>query len=1153
MKQSHFRLSFLLFFGIVFPWNLLFAGQGDFAPTRSGITSTQYPNGLDYNEFNLFTDDSALANSRRGLHGTDKSAHLDERDFVAASKGECNNTIRACVAGGARYEHSLNGLNAGDMFNVHVYMHNNAEQGAGFVATGTKVKLDWSDLSSTGKIKATISADNTHTKVIHDFVDIGFVRDNLSIQLPNNEQATTGIFNIGNVNGSYGGVADLIVNFKVVEQLLPGIDIIKQSNPQPSTQVKIGDEIRYMLNVKNTGNQKLHSVTAFDSIPEGTEYISSTENGDIVNNTLSWSHFSLEPNESIQKTFVVRVTSQPSRNQICNQAFVEGSQVSAESNQVCHPVSTSSASISIAKNSVPSPNSQVKVGDEIEYSLIVANTSNVDAPRVLVADRLPTYLEYVSGAKYADSTRTVSFASFALKAGESTEKTFIVKVLSRPSSGEVCNTGIATLADVGVNEIPSNQVCHPISTEPGTEECGDGEIQDPEECDDGNTNNNDYCIIDLEKNYLCHVAKCGDGYIWNQNGGTEECDDGTQCADGTSCTLDTECEGIGDGVCATRDGDGCSHACTDEGGTGGGGGGGGSGSGITRATIGVCGKGQQNQNTCKTIRIKEDVDDPAWQRYKNCIKHFPNLDEFNICEASWMEHSLNDCLENLSSLDAQEMCARMWFAQKYPNQKLCGQTIPSQNVPPYYHYPIEVPIIGDLNISQGLIDFQCADEVVEESTDVCIAPCGSCVQITPTLTKEIIGNTTVSREDTVLYQINGTLMNTTQNHGIVEFLGGKLVIVDTVVSSESGGTWNRSGIAIDSVSQANGWSWSEDAGAFTKRLTAQEIKKLNNSKSIDFSFQYTMDVGLAAKTDVYKLKNVAFARAIITYKVKKFDAMGNPSWEQKNNQFCQNYGANDPATDGNSATVTIIRPFIESKSGSNIGLDFSSDMEHLFGDKSKITEGTNTSGRIFEGEGGFFGKNTDAVLEKINNFEGLGDFVNVNRNNFFTNLKNNSKTSSEKFFKIEFETTPNNSGIYFTNKSITLGGNLSAGGMGKTFIIESGDVTISKDFSISNGFAAFIIRNGDLIIAPNVENIDGIFIVEKGKIRSKNISKKQLNISGGFMGDAADLLDKRRFIGNNPDDTLEPSIRILFDLRVLTQTPPALEQFLGQNWRQEVE
>jgi len=44
----------------------------------------------------------------------------------------------------------------------------------------------------------------------------------------------------------------------------------------------------------------------------------------------------------------------------------------------------------------------------------------------------------------------------------------------------------------------------------------------------------------------------------------ETCDDGKHCADRTDCTDNDGCNGIGDGLCKPRSGDGCSEACIDE-------------------------------------------------------------------------------------------------------------------------------------------------------------------------------------------------------------------------------------------------------------------------------------------------------------------------------------------------------------------------------------------------------------------------------------------------------------------------------------------------------------------------------------------------------------------------------------------------------------
>jgi cysteine-rich repeat protein len=96
--------------------------------------------------------------------------------------------------------------------------------------------------------------------------------------------------------------------------------------------------------------------------------------------------------------------------------------------------------------------------------------------------------------------------------------------------------------------------------------CGDGVVQAPEQCDDGNTKNGDGCEDDCTKTPM---AGCGNGI----KEGTEQCDDGnTVNGDGceSDCTLTappTCGNGIREGVEQCDDGnktagDGCENNCT---------------------------------------------------------------------------------------------------------------------------------------------------------------------------------------------------------------------------------------------------------------------------------------------------------------------------------------------------------------------------------------------------------------------------------------------------------------------------------------------------------------------------------------------------------------------------------------------------------------
>ena len=78
--------------------------------------------------------------------------------------------------------------------------------------------------------------------------------------------------------------------------------------------------------------------------------------------------------------------------------------------------------------------------------------------------------------------------------------------------------------------------------------CGDGKLDEGEECDDGNQDNSDDCLKATE--HLCKLAVCGDGYVHQ---GVEQCDSGTDLkspeqAKIGECTVNCELAYCGDGI-----------------------------------------------------------------------------------------------------------------------------------------------------------------------------------------------------------------------------------------------------------------------------------------------------------------------------------------------------------------------------------------------------------------------------------------------------------------------------------------------------------------------------------------------------------------------------------------------------------------------------
>jgi cysteine-rich repeat protein len=118
--------------------------------------------------------------------------------------------------------------------------------------------------------------------------------------------------------------------------------------------------------------------------------------------------------------------------------------------------------------------------------------------------------------------------------------------------GEECDDGNA----VDTDSCPSSCV---------NAACGDSFVQNGvEECDDGNNIDEDACTN------VCENAECGDGILFTQAGGVEECDDGNN-NDTDSCPSTCENAVCGDGFVQSgvegcddsnqNNNDGCTNVC----------------------------------------------------------------------------------------------------------------------------------------------------------------------------------------------------------------------------------------------------------------------------------------------------------------------------------------------------------------------------------------------------------------------------------------------------------------------------------------------------------------------------------------------------------------------------------------------------------------
>ena len=585
-----------------------------------------------------------------------------------------------------------------------------------------------------------------------------------------------------------------------------------------------------------------------------------------------------------------------------------------------------------------------------------------------------------------------------------------------------------------------------------------------------------------------------------------------------------------------------------------GGGGGGGGSAPTQLQIGLC--------------SYISADDPLsrWQ----CRPSAPQEPTALYTDPYWNEYQTCKNKTYKNNTNAEQICLQQWAEL---HGSICGPTAGTGNI--LIPYPGNVSTEAFNTDYKNQIAHQC-DPFSKMEKLLRNACANGSLQMDAFIEKKIPDASRIARGENVDYEINVALKNhSAQNIHILQTPNTKIKVYDFTIPSDSGNLWYRDEITNQSrewtMTSPDGQTWTAsrnpdqlDGGVlFERPFTSKEIYDLqNNNRELKLRpLDYQMGADIFENQDIAKLDNMAFAVAQFQYEIETIDPTGQikksgPYFfeqpiSQKEKNICDELKSVSSVGDMQSlsdANIEVIRPYLETKGGGNLGLNINDANNHVFGNKEVITgvaRNKNSSGKIFEQQNGRFGGET-------NDFQKIGNLNNneqISQDQFFKTLENNAKNTEEKI-GITWNTTPDNAGIYFTKGDITIN-NANDITQSATFVIE-GNLTITGNFILpKNVFVAFIMKNGNLIIDKNVDQIQGIFITENGEILSDGDSEKQLILSGGMMGDARDLIGSRHYIGTA--NNLEPSIKIIFDARLLDNTPPAMEQFLGKNWKQSAE
>ncbi len=252
-------------------------------------------------------------------------------------------------------------------------------------------------------------------------------------------------------------------NFDLSIQITDGLDTI---NP--------GETMVYTLSVANVGNIVANNVLVKATIPANTTVVagSISNGGSVQGSFVVWPLFTLAQQGSDTRQFTLQLSSTLPNPPPVNLSVTGTISGDAGEQNLANNSATDCDTIVIPPSMVNLAISQsngltdcAPLTQTVCYTLTICNLSNTTTTGILVTDTIPLGTDFVSasdGGTYNSATGMITWPLFTLSGGQSTTRSFTVRVHNPPNVGtSIVNT--ATVTDDGTHG-PDKCMCNNTTT-----------------------------------------------------------------------------------------------------------------------------------------------------------------------------------------------------------------------------------------------------------------------------------------------------------------------------------------------------------------------------------------------------------------------------------------------------------------------------------------------------------------------------------------------------------------------------------------------------------------------------------------------------------------------------------------------------------------